>query len=113
LFCSELHTSYKEHTPIVSYSKDSSKKTTRTHKINLSLSLSLSLSQTTRWKEGPAFTNSNPFTKMLETSKTHTRQYKVPQIISLGKGAEKPNNMASDYVNSPILTESDKQAKET
>jgi hypothetical protein len=48
---------------------------------------------------------------MLETSKTHTRQYKVPPIISLGKGGEK--NMASHYFNSPILRESDKQAKET
>jgi hypothetical protein len=30
---------------------------------------------------------------MIETSKTHTRQYKVPQIISLGKrGGETKNH---------------------
>jgi hypothetical protein len=50
---------------------------------------------------------------MLETSKTHTRRYKVPPIIFLGKGGKKQKNMASHYFNSPILTESDKQAKET
>jgi hypothetical protein len=50
---------------------------------------------------------------MLETSKKHTRQHKVPPIISLGKGGEKQKNTASHYFNSPILTESDKQAKET